>query len=264
MKVLGMDLNWKLFINLFVINGLIVTDIILITIEMIFQVPEIITLRILNFDFIVCIILLIEWTTTFIISPSKKTFLKDRDNILALIASIPFDSILPVIIPGMNLLRYLRLLKLIRIVFLFERFSYTVKKFVNKTNIDKILGGVIITILIFTGLLYIFGPSYGIFDDFYFVIVTLTTVGYGDITPQTYNEKVITMMLITAGIFIFSTITAAISSFMTERLIESDEDEFEAEIREHFESMNSKLDSLGEENRMLREEIKELKEKMEE
>lgn len=59
------------------------------------------------------------------------------------------------------------------------------------------------------------------FDDFYFVIVILTTSGYGDVTPQTYNEKVIAILF--AGIFIFSTITAEISSFLTEHLLKSDD-----------------------------------------
>lgn len=263
MKLLGMDFNLKLFFYLYGLNGLIVIDIVLITIAMIFQIPPDVALDIQIFDFFVCIILLCEWTINFYLSSPKKDFLKDKEHILALIASIPFDAVLPVVIPGINLLRYLRLLKLVRVLILFNRFFIGIKKFINKTNIDKIVFGGVLIVLIFTGLLYHFGPSYGLFDDFYFVVVTLTTVGYGDITPKTYNEKIISLMIITLGIFIFSTITAAISSFLTERLMKKDNYNIEKSLNEKFETMNDKLDSLEEENKVLRDEIKELKELLE-
>lgn len=260
MKILGMDMNLKMFLYIFGLNGLIVIDIFLISIALLFDISESAAMTIQLFDLTVCIILLIEWFTTLFLSDARKTFLKDRDNILALIASIPFDMILPAIFPGMGLLKYLRLLKLIRILFLFERIFYRFKIFVRKTRLDKILGAVLLVVVIFTFLLYFFGPSYGIFDDFYFVIVTLTTVGYGDITPQTYNEKVISLILITIGLFIFSTITAAISSYLTENLIREDEEDL---LDEKLKTLNDKMDNLSEENRMLREEIRELKESLE-
>ena len=86
--------------------------------------------------------------------------------------------------------------------------------FFDKTNMTKIGISVMFIIALFTGLLYIFGPSYNIYDDFYFVVVTLATVGYGDVTPVTYNEKVISITLIITGMFVFSTITAAIAQVL--------------------------------------------------
>lgn len=125
------------------------------------------------------------------------------------------------------------------------------------------MGGVFFIILIFTVLLYIYGPSYGLFDDFYFVIVTLTTVGYGDIIPKTFNEKIISLILIVIGIFVFSTITAAISSFLTDRLLGEDDEEFINAISEslddRFENVNNELKAVREENKILRDEIYELK-----
>lgn len=263
MKLFGMQLNKRMAVW-FGLHGLIIVDIVLITVAMLFALPPDIARNIRIFDFVVCILLLIEWSINFYLSSPKKLFLKQRGNILSLIASIPFDVILPAVIPGINLLRYLRLLKLLRIIVLFNRFFDGINRFLKKTNMDKIIGGVILTVLIFTVLMYIFGQTYGLFDDFYFVVVTLTTVGYGDITPKTFNEKVITLMLIFVGIFIFSTITAAISSFLTERLLEDDDKDIgknlEKSIDEKFETLNGKIENLNEENKLLREEIRELKE----
>ena len=93
-------------------------------------------------------------------------------------------------------------------------------------------------------LMYFFGPSYDLFDDFYFVVVTLTTVGYGDITPVTFNEKIIALILIIVGIFIFSMITAAISSYLTDRLISEDEKVDEELIKKHLNSISEELKEI--------------------
>ncbi|WP_407375983.1 ion channel [Methanobrevibacter sp.] len=255
MKAFGMEMNARLAIFLG-LNALIIVDIVLITVAMIMTLPPNIVLDIQIFDFIVCIILLIEWGINFYISKPKSLFLKQKDNILALIASIPFDVLLPAVIPQVALLRYLRLLKLLRIVFLFRRFATSLERFIDKTNLDKILAGIIGTIFIFTILLYFFGPSYDLFDDFYFVIVTLTTVGYGDVVPVTFGEKVISLILIIVGLFAFSTITAAISSFLTERLLEenTDDDSIESKINMILED----LDIVKKENEELKQKISEL------
>ena len=264
MNIIGKEINTRYFIWI-ILHALIIVDILLITLAMFFNLPKNIAVGIMAFDFCVCIVLLIEWCINFYLSKPKKIFLKQKSNWLDLIASIPFDVILPAVIPSVGLLRYLRLLKLLRIVALFNRFFNGFEIFLKKTNLDKILGGVFFTVLIFTFLLYIFGSTYGLFDDFYFVIVTLTTVGYGDVTPQTFNEKIISIVLIIVGIFVFSTITAVISSYFTDRLI-SQEDEG---IDENFEHIAGELDDIKkdlarthEENEELKREIRELKELM--
>lgn len=248
------NLNTRMVLFI-LLHILIVIDIILITIAMFLELPSRIALGIQIFDLTVCIILLTEWCINFYLSTPKSTFLKQKDNIIDLIASIPFDVLLPVVIPQAGILRYLRLLKLLRVVALFNRFFTGFKKFIKDSNLDKILGGVLFTIILFTLLLYLFGPTYNLVDDFYFVVVTLTTVGYGDITPVTFNEKVITMVLIIAGVFIFSTITAGISSFLTDRLMSEDTEE----VDEKLDTIMDELKAIREENKELKKEIKKLK-----
>ena len=235
MKFKGKEVNFEMIIW-FALNILIIIDILLITIAMLFTLPEGTEMGIQMFDFCVCILLMAEWLINLYLSASKIEYLKEKYNILALIASIPFDVIIPIVIPGINLLRYFRLLKLLRIIALFNMFIDGINRFIKKTNLDKILAGVFLTILIFTGALYIWGTSYSLFDDFYFVIVTLTTVGYGD------------------------TITAAISSFLTDRLLKDDDEELENLIEEKYESLSDELKTVKEENKKLHEDIKELKE----
>jgi len=56
------------------------------------------------------------------------------------------------------------------------------------------------------------------FDAFYFVIVTIATVGFGDISPQTVPGKVITLVIILTGVGCFLAVAAnAVEYFITER-----------------------------------------------
>lgn len=125
-----------------------------------------------------------------------------------------------------------------RIFLLSSRLNF-IKELCEKTGLHKILGGLLGVTILFTLLFYLFGPSYGGFDDFYFVIVTLTTVRYGNVTPQTYNEKILAIILILIGIFVFSTITAAMFSFLTDRILDEDEN-IKKEIRIAFEENSEK------------------------
>ena len=262
MEILGKDINLKYFLWYYCFNGLIIIDMILITIAMIFQIPANIATDIQFFDFIVCLILLGEYALNLYLSSPKKDFILDKFNILGLIASIPFDVILPAIIPGISVLRYLRLLKLIRIFLLSSRLIF-IKDLFEKTGLHKILGGIFLTITLFTILLNLFGPSYNGFDDFYYVVVTLTTVGYGDVVPKTYNEKVLAIILILIGIFVFSTITASMSSFLTDRILDNDEEDIKNEINKTIElkseNIINDLKSVHDENKELKNEINELK-----
>ena len=265
MEILGKDIDLKYIIWYYCFNGLIILDIILITISMIFQIPYYVASNIQFFDLIVCIILLGEYAFNLYSSPSKKDFILDPMNILGLIASIPFDVILYPIIPGINALRYLRLL---RILLLSSRSNF-IKELFKKTGLYKIVFAIFITIISFTILFRLFGPSFSAIDDFYFVIVTLTTVGYGDVTPKTHNEKVLSMILILIGIFVFSTITATITSYFTDNMwADDDEDDMKTEIKERIDektgNIMEELKIARKENNQLKDEIKELKDEMSE
>jgi len=58
------------------------------------------------------------------------------------------------------------------------------------------------------------------FDAIYWSLITISTVGYGDITPVTEEGKVLTMVLIIIGIGFISFATSIIASAFTEKLEE--------------------------------------------
>lgn len=264
MQIFGKEINIRYFLYTRGLPALIIVDLFLITISLIFEIPNDVMLNIQQFDLIVCIILLGEYFLNLFLSGSKKLYIFDKENIVGLIASIPFDYILPLILPvalPVVFLRYLRIFKLIRVVKL-AQFDI-IKDLFRKTGLHKVLIGIFITILIFWAAFFLFSPSYGWVDDFYFVIVTLTTVGYGDVTPKTYNEKVLAIILILIGVFVFSAITALMSSFLTDRILDDDEEERVSEIQETIEEKSenimAEIKSVRMENKQLKDEANELK-----
>lgn len=78
-------------------------------------------------------------------------------------------------------------------------------------------------------------------------------MGYGDLTPKTVNEKAITMVLIFLGVFVFSTVTAVISSFFTDQLINDEK------IEEDLKVVKTELDTVQKQNTDLKNELTVLK-----
>ena len=83
-------------------------------------------------------------------------------------------------------------------------------------------------------------------DGLWWALVTITTVGYGDITPLTNLGRIIASSLMIMGIGFIATITAAVSSYF----ISSFSDK-EVTINE----LGEKLDKLEEEIKNLQKEI---------
>ncbi len=59
--------------------------------------------------------------------------------------------------------------------------------------------------------------SWSWLDSIYFVIVTISTVGYGDITPTTYISKIVSIILITTGISTFALLSQEILDAIVQR-----------------------------------------------
>ena len=95
---------------------------------------------------------------------------------------------------------------------------------------------------------------------------TLTTVGYGDVTPNTLVAKASSLILLILGVFIFSTLTGAISSYFTDKVIniDSDVEENVMELHEKIDRIDNELEAVKNELAASREENMRLHEKIDE
>ncbi|AFY74154.1 Kef-type K+ ransport system, predicted NAD-binding component [Synechococcus sp. PCC 7502] len=123
----------------------------------------------------------------------------------SLYSLIDLIAILPFFLAAADT-RYIRLLRWFRFLRIFRFLS----KKSHQNQEFNIFARVIFTLLsivfIFSGLVYQFEhvvnkKDFGTFlDAFYFSIFTMTTVGYGDVTPITSAGKLMTILMILTGI----------------------------------------------------------------
>lgn len=212
-------------------------------------------------DLFLCTILLLDFLIGFHLSSNRSVYLKE--NWLELLAAIPFDLMLSPFL-GFD---YLIIFKVLRILFLLLVLFKIVGEFLKNTHLDEILGVVMIIIIGSTLALYLIDPSMNnLFDNLWFVVVSITTVGYGDITPTTIYGKVFSLILLIVGALLFSAVTGAVSSYFMDNLLQEGTyhiHELKEEVKtshDELEKVNSKLKESDKKIDELKEEIKELKE----
>ena len=132
------------------------------------------------------------------------------------------------IFPSYRGLRVLRVLVLFR-AFKMLRYTKSLTSFLEVLKNKKFELLTLLTLSAFfifiAGImLYVFegdndNPNiHNLFDAFYWALITISTVGYGDISPVTTEGRVVTMMIILTGIGLISFVTSIIVSSFSERL----------------------------------------------
>ena len=112
---------------------------------------------------------------------------------------------------AIRLLRVLRLLKLIRYLKALHLFLSSLK---DALEIMLVVAFTIMIIIAISGnLIFIFEPETveNAFIGSWWSLVTMTTVGYGDIVPVTTSGKILASLLMVTGITIFAMLTGTIS-----------------------------------------------------
>ncbi len=134
------------------------------------------------------------------------------------------------ILPSYRQIRILRILVLFR-AFKMLRYARSLSSFLFILKSKKFE---LITLLTLTAffvfiagiMLYVFegdgdNPDiHNLFEAFYWALVTISTVGYGDISPVTPEGRVVSMLIILTGVGLIAFMTSIIVSSFSERLVE--------------------------------------------
>lgn len=233
----------------------ILLDLIFLICSLVFILSEHLYFNLIFFDTALCAVLLSEFFYRFFKAEDRKNFL--IKNWSELIAAIPFDLIMFPFIANDVMAILLKIFKFFRILFLCIQLFEVIRIYLKDTYLDEILGILALTIITFTLSLYLFDPSMNsLFDALWFVVSSLTTVGYGDILPNSDIGKVISLILLIVGVLIFSAITAALASYFNKKLLN--------EGNEELKTIQDKLDSNEKELKELKEEIALLNKKLDE
>ncbi|HEX2530780.1 MAG TPA: ion transporter [Burkholderiaceae bacterium] len=142
-------------------------------------------------------------------------------GIVDLLAVLP--TYLALVFPGTSLLLDIRILRLLRVFRIFKLSLYVAEYSTlalalraSRRKIAIFLSVVLMLVLILGTLMYVVeGPESGYTSipvAMYWAVVTMTTVGYGDITPHTAAGKLIASMMMLLGWGILAVPTGIVTS----------------------------------------------------
>ncbi|PKM22138.1 MAG: ion transporter [Gammaproteobacteria bacterium HGW-Gammaproteobacteria-14] len=188
-------------------------------------------LRIVEWSF--TILFTIEYGVRLWVSAGPARYARSFFGMVDLLAILP--TYLSLFIPGahylltMRALRILRLFRVMKLIPLMKEANFLMSALVRaRRKIGIFLFSVMIVMLIFGSIMYVIeGPEHGftsIPQSIYWAIVTITTVGYGDITPVTVLGQAIASLAMLTGYAIIAVptgiLTAEISQAMVRRRFE--------------------------------------------
>jgi voltage-gated potassium channel len=154
----------------------------------------------------------IEFTSRFAASYDRPAYL--RGHWIDVVALVPVAR-------EIRVLRLLRLLRLVRAFAGIYRALGHVGRMAQHRGLAWIFVAwlavmVICSLALYTAEKGVNGAVNSPLDALWWGIVTLTTVGYGDVVPKTTEGKVIASVLMLLGIGLFSAITATLTSFLVQ------------------------------------------------
>lgn len=175
------------------------------------------------------IVFTIEYVLRIYVADKKIRFIFSFFGLIDLLAILPFYLSFGVDLRSLRALRFLRLFRVLKLV----RYSKAMNHFIKAmgTAREQILLFIFITVILIyfaaVGIYYFENEVQpdkfsSIFDSLWWAIITLTTVGYGDVYPITVGGKVFTFIILMIGLGIVAVPTGIISSALT-KSVDKDE-----------------------------------------
>ncbi len=169
---------------------------------------------IMRFELVVSAIIAFEYVGRLILARNKLEYIVNPLSMADLIAIIPFFQ-------PFRVLRFLVIgARFLRIAYRYRHFAMGLTFIFRAVSFEFYFIFSFFLLFFFASLLIMYSLEAGagnsqirsLFDALYLVVITMTTVGYGDITPVTWEGKVLSMLIGAGGLFLFSVSVATVSA----------------------------------------------------
>lgn len=167
------------------------------------------------------IFFVIEYLARISIAPSKWIFF--RKNLIDFIALLPILRIFRMV-RILRLIRIIKILKVSRLGQVLAKKSASFSSDLQGKTIEGVMVGFILFAVVLMGSVGILVFEKGqnehfqtFLDGFWWSIVTLTTVGYGDKFPITFGGRILAVVIMLLGLSFFALVTGFVSSFIIQR-----------------------------------------------
>lgn len=243
--ILPFDDKIKQVLEAFIII-LIISDLFLIILMSFIDMPPQTVSMIIEFDLFVCIVLFLDFMLKMRNEESKLQYM--RKNWIDIVAMIPVDFLMLIAADYLGVIRFIRVVRIVRLFRIFILLKKGQKNILDFLRKTKLLHGAIIFLFILaagTVSFFLLEQGSGDVDSFddalWYVIVTITTVGYGDISPDSVGGRITGAIIMIAGVFFMSLLTASLSSLMIEKETKEESDKNLAEMKAQMENMRKEM-----------------------
>ncbi len=179
---------------------------------------------------VIVILFTLEYLIRIYIADSKIDYIFSFYGLIDLLAIVPFYISSGIDLRSLRIFRMLRLFGLLK----FFRYSEAVRRFSRAFSIAKeeiVLFGVVTIMLLYlsaTGIYYFENEAQpeafkSIFHSLWWAVVTLTTVGYGDVYPITIGGRIFTFFILMIGLGIVAVPAGLLASALSKARMEEQE-----------------------------------------
>ena len=211
------------------IQFLILGSLVILTIETLPSISASQKVFLANIDTIIVFIFVIEYIFRVYSSKKKLKFIFSIFGLADLIAILPVLLFFGFDLQFVRILRFLRIFRLIKLARYNKALNRVQRAFLIAKEELLIFVTTITSLLYFSAIgIYQFEheaqpEQFGtIFDSFWWAIVTLTTVGYGDVVPITLGGRIFTMVFLLLGVGMIAAPTGLMASAVSRAHVEEE------------------------------------------
>lgn len=186
----------------------ILVSVLAVMLDSVEQIHAYFGLWLFRIEWMFTILFSIEYLLRIYSSPRPLQYIFSFYGIVDLVSIIP--SYMALIFPEASYWLVVRLLRVLRIFRVFKMFRYLTEAnillrsiYQSRRKVLVFFIAILVMCIIFGCLMFLVeGPEHGftsIPKSIYWTIVTITTVGYGDITPQTVTGQIISTLAMLTG-----------------------------------------------------------------
>jgi len=212
---------------------IIVIAVLIVIVESVVEIQETYTAFFIISEAVVLTIFTLEYLIYIYLAPNKRKYIFSTLGIIDLLAILPtYLGFVLVLAPGfksLRVLRIVRVLRLLRIFRLLKLVSYARRQHNGEKihikdfpwyNIE-IYFLALFSVVVIAGTFMHFvekgidgTPFINIPQGLWWAIVTLTTVGYGDMVPQTLFGRIIAALTMISGLMLFAVLVSVVGKVM--------------------------------------------------